>query len=217
VGNVPIELAAELRSRLGLERAVETGTYRGGGARLLAEVFPSVTTIELSEDLHREALESLADSDAITPLQGDSRQVIPALVDPSVPTFYWLDGHWSGGPTAGVEDECPVLAEIAALAPGSENDCIMIDDARLFLASPPPPHDPSKWPTLMQVLDALRAVRPATHLTVLEDVIVAVPPLVKAEVDRYARSVRAPEWRDEETEDRPGGLFARARRRLAAG
>ena len=45
MGGVPTELAAELRAELDLERAIETGTYRGGSARLLAGIFPSVTTI----------------------------------------------------------------------------------------------------------------------------------------------------------------------------
>jgi hypothetical protein len=217
VGNVPIELAAELRPRLGLERAVETGTYRGGGARRLAEVFAAVTTIELSEELHRQAVEGLAAVEAITPLLGDSRQVIPTLVDPGVPTLYWLDGHWSGGPTAGSEDECPVLGEIAAIGPGSPNDCVMIDDARLFIASPPPPHDPAQWPTLLQVFDALRAIRPDAHVTVVADAIIAVPREVKADVDRYARSVLAPEWENGGAgATPPDGFLARARRRLAA-
>jgi hypothetical protein len=214
VGSIPIELAAELRRLLGLQRAVETGTYQGHGARRLAEVFPSVVTIELSENLHRKAIESLADVPVIEPRQGDSREVIPTLVDPAIPTLYWLDGHWSGGPTAGVEDECPVLGEIAAIGPGSPRDSIMIDDARLFIASPPPPHDPAQWPTLIEVFDALRAVRPGAHLTVVADAIIATPYEVKPQVDAYARSVLAPEWVAAAAE--PQGLLTRARRRLAA-
>jgi hypothetical protein len=211
---VPIELAAELRPLLGLERAVETGTYQGGGARALAQVFPSVVTIELSEKLHRAAVESLADVAAIEPRQGDSREVIPALVDPAVPTLYWLDGHWSGGPTAGVEDECPVLGEIAAIGPGSPRDCVMIDDARLFVASPPPPHDPAHWPTLIEVFDALRAIRPDGHVTVVGDVVIAVPREVKPQVDAYARAVLAadPSLHGAGAQ---AGLLTRARRLLA--
>ena len=37
MGAVPESLAAELRQALGLERAVETGTYRGGGAREIVD------------------------------------------------------------------------------------------------------------------------------------------------------------------------------------
>jgi hypothetical protein len=214
VGNVPIELAAQLRARLGLERAVETGTYLGGGARLLAGVFPAVTTIELSHQLHGQAREDLAELPAIEVLQGDSRTVIPQLVEDPVPTLFWLDGHWSGGPTAGAQDECPVLEEIAAIGAGTERDCVLIDDARLFVASPPPPHDPSQWPTLLDVFDALRAIRPTAHVTVVEDAIIAVPVEGKPVVDRYARAVLAPAANDATAV--AGGLVARARRRLAA-
>jgi hypothetical protein len=214
VGNVPIELAAELRARLGLERAVETGTYRGGGARLLAGVFPVVTTIELSDELHRQAREDLAELPAIEVVKGDSRTIIPRLLEDAVPTLFWLDGHWSGGPTAGRDDECPVLEEIAAIGRGTERDCVLVDDARLFVASPPPPHDPSQWPTLLDVFDALRAIRPSAHVTVVKDAIIAVPEEAKPEVDRYARSVLASAADDTPAE--AGGLVARALRRLAA-
>jgi len=87
MGNVPIDLAAELRPLLNLERAVETGTYQGNGARRLAEVFPSVITIELAQELHQQAAENLADTPAIEARPGDSRQVIPGLVDASIPTL----------------------------------------------------------------------------------------------------------------------------------
>jgi len=93
----------------------------------------------------------------------------------------------------------------------------MIDDARLFIASPPPPHHPDQWPTLLQVFDALRAIRPDAHVTVVADAIIAVPRQVKSQVDAYARSVLAPEWSgDGKAAPASGGVFARARRRLTA-
>ena len=49
MGRVPPDLAVELRDQLGLRRAVETGTYSGEGARVLAGLFDSAITIELSQ------------------------------------------------------------------------------------------------------------------------------------------------------------------------
>ena len=125
-------LARELRALLGLSRACETGTFHGEGAEALSRVFPSVVTVELSEELHTRAKARLRAKPNISFVLGDSRHVLPRLVDPSVPTFWFLDGHWSDGPTAGGDAQCPVMAEIRALASGHPNDCIVIDDARLF-------------------------------------------------------------------------------------
>lgn len=187
MGALPEQLAADLRDRLGLRRAIETGTYGGGGTRTLAGLFDAVVTIELSHELHERARANLADLGNVTLLEGDSGELLGPLAAERVPTLYWLDGHWSGGPTAGAESECPLLDEIAAIAAGHPDDCVLVDDARLFAAAPPPPHDPAQWPTLVEVVDALRAARPEHHVTLLHDLFVAVPAAAKDLVDEFGR------------------------------
>jgi hypothetical protein len=187
VGSVPPELAAALRDRLGLCRAVETGTYLGGSARLLAGLFETVVTIELSESLAARAAQEFADWPSVTVRQGDSRHVLPELAAADVPTLYWLDGHWSGGETAGAAHECPLLEELAAIRAGTVDDAVLVDDARLFTASPPPPHDPAAWPTIVEVFDALRGARGRHHVTVLRDLVVAVPARARDLADRFGR------------------------------
>lgn len=189
MGTVDPAFAADLVKTLGLGRAVETGTFQGATARSLARVFPAVVTIELSEELHRAAVSGLADEPKIRPLQGHSAQVLGTVHEPATPTLYYLDGHWSGGPTAGVEDECPVLAELAAIEGGHADDCLLIDDARLFTSAPPPPHDAAMWPTLIEVFDAIRARWPEHVVTVLNDQIVAVPERARRAVDAYGQRV----------------------------
>jgi hypothetical protein len=76
----------------------------------------------------------------------------------------------------------------------------LIDDARFFAAPPPPPHDPDAWPTLLEVLDAIRAARPDHHVTILDDQILAVPRAGKAVVDAHGQSLLPEDpnvgWRD---------------------
>jgi hypothetical protein len=189
MGGVPGDLAVQLRDEIGLVRAVETGTYRGGTTRELAQMFPSVVTIELSPELHRDAVAEFEGIPAIRALQGDSALLLPDVADPAKPTLWFLDGHWSGGPTAGKDAECPVLDEIAALAAGHDGDCVLIDDARLFAAPPPPPHDPAQWPSLVEVFDALRAAHQEHHVTMLADLVIAVPSSAKPVVDRFGQSL----------------------------
>ena len=192
MGGVPLDLAGRLRDRLGLTRAVETGTYTGLGARRLATAFDAVTTVELSEELHAKARDSLADDRRITARQGHSAQILPELVGAcDTPTLWFLDGHWSGGPTAGEQDECPVMGELEALRGGHPDDVIFIDDARLFAAPPSPPHDPAQWPTLVELFDRIRELRPGSHVTILADVVIAVPARAKDLVDAFGQEAAA--------------------------
>jgi hypothetical protein len=185
---VPIALARDIKNRMSITRAVETGTYRGGSARALAEVFDQVVSIELSQELHEQARAGLSDVINVELLSGDSRELLRTLVTPNQPTFYWLDGHWSGGETAGIGSECPLLDELAAIADGHESDSIVIDDARFFTASPPPPHDPAQWPTLVQVIDALRQFGQSRFITLINDFVIAVPDDARSIIDEWARS-----------------------------
>jgi hypothetical protein len=187
VGAVPIALARDIKDRISITRAVETGTYRGGSARALAEVFAQVVSIELSQELHDQARAELSDLTNVELFSGDSRELLRTLVTPTKPTFYWLDGHWSGGEAAGVGSECPLLDELAAIANGHQNDSIVIDDARFFTTSPPPPHDPAQWPTLVQVIDALRQFGRSRFITLINDLVIAVPDDARSIVDEWAR------------------------------
>lgn len=191
MGVLPHKLARELRDRLGLTRAIETGTYKGGSARALAWIFDDVITIELDPELHRRAADRLREITAITAVQGSSRDRLAPLVDRSRPTLYWLDGHWSGGETAGEDYECPVLDEVRAIGDGHPDDCILIDDARLFLEPPPPPHKSEHWPTFEEIATAIHSARPEHRVEVVHDIVVAVPPSVGDLVERFGR--RRPE------------------------
>jgi hypothetical protein len=166
---------------------VETGTFRGDTARTLAQVFPEVMTVELSPQLHAVSSTRLSDLAHVRVIHGNSAEVLRLLATNRVPTFYFLDGHFSGGVTAGEEHECPVLGELRAIGGGNPGNCVVIDDARLFGAAPPPPHDPSHWPTLMEVLDVLRVNWPDHHITVTADQVIAVPARARTVVDRYGR------------------------------
>jgi predicted O-methyltransferase YrrM len=70
MGVLPHKLARELRDRLGLVRAIETGTYKGESARMLAWIFDDVVTIELDPALHRRAVDRLAEITAVRAIRG---------------------------------------------------------------------------------------------------------------------------------------------------
>lgn len=164
---LPPKLAKTARRAVGARTLVETGTNVGNSAALAARLFERVVTIEKDPTLHAAAREGHANLPNVEWMLGDSRDILPRL-DLSEPTVFWLDGHWSAGDTAGEGDECPLLDELATIGP---EHAILIDDARLFIEPPPPPHDPDQWPTLEEVMDALRD----REVVIREDVVVALP------------------------------------------
>lgn len=194
MGSVPVHLADELREAVGLRRAVETGTFHGDGARRLARLFPEVVTIELSDALHEQAKVALADVAHVQVLHGRSPERLAELAD-GTPTLYWLDAHWSLGETAGADAQCPLIDEVRAIGAGnSAVDCILIDDARLFMAPPPPPADPAQWPALAEVMDALREIWPGHFIAVAHDLVIAVPEACKPAVERFAWHTLGHHW-----------------------
>ena len=166
---------------------METGTFQGGGARSLAAMFPAVITVELSDRYFELARAELAAVPNLVTEHGASPDVLRRLE--AAPTLYWLDAHWSGLDTAGEDNPCPVLAEIAAI-PAHPADCLLIDDARLFAAT----REPDRWPTLVHVINALREARPGAHVTVLHDLILSVPTEAKDLVDDFGTGHAEQVW-----------------------
>jgi len=75
--------------------------------------------------------------------------VCPALAGPAL---FWLDAH-AGAGFFGAADNCPLLDELEPCLEGPRADhCILIDDARAFVAPPPPPFGHRKWPSLDEVI-----------------------------------------------------------------
>jgi FkbM family methyltransferase len=80
------------------------------------------------------------------------------------------------------------LAELDAIATLNEDSVILIDDARLFLAAPPAPHDADQWPLLADVVDRLRSLHRGHALWIINDVFVFAPAAVRQGITAYARA-----------------------------
>jgi hypothetical protein len=170
----PAEVISALRHRYDIECFVETGTHLGEACLKMAPLFAKIITIELAEAYFEAATHLLANTPNVLPLLGHSVVLLRELLPSLPPTLFWLDAHYSGGPTAGVGDECPLLEEIAVIAPDLDRHFVMIDDARLFIGRPPPPFRTEYWPDLKQITAALVTHHPMS-ITVFQDVILAVP------------------------------------------
>lgn len=170
---IPKENAKWLQNSMNLSVAVEGGTYNGGTSLLMSKFFEKVYTIEKSEKMYEIGEEKLGHIKNVKRLFGDTRSHLPDIVGYNDNILFWLDAHWSGGMTYGEEDECPLLDELGAIFSADlTNFAIMIDDARLFLAPPPLPHNYLNWPTIK---DICLTVPEGFDIIVFEDVIYVVP------------------------------------------
>jgi hypothetical protein len=183
---VPVEYVCALRKSFGIDCFVETGTYEGNTTEWAAQHFGQVITIELSEALYKRTALRLARCRNIEALFGDTRQQLARIAPSLPPAIVWLDAHYSAGVTAGRDDECPLLGEIAALWPAWNRMYVLVDDARYFLAPAPPPHDEKQWPSLVQVIAALNR-GDDRFIATFEDVIVSLPAEGKETTMQYIR------------------------------
>ena len=188
----PIEIISQLKAAYGINNFIETGTYQGHTAYWASQVFEQVFTIEYSQDLYQKVIEKYGHIKNIDFLYGDTRNLLDRTVSQlESPSLFWLDAHWSGGPTYGEIDECPLLAEIEIINRSDCNHFIFIDDARLFLSPPPPPHLPQQWPDISAVLNLLNSGKNSRHIVIIEDVIIAVPALAKELIVQYCQNSSA--------------------------
>src|SRR5262245_59108431 len=112
----PEELVLRIARELAVPYFVETGTLRGETAAWAAAHFRHVWTIEASEHLYEGARQRHGAHPNIGFILGDSRKELGRVVASlDAPAIFFLDAHWSGGPTHGQHDQCPLLEEVEAV------------------------------------------------------------------------------------------------------
>jgi hypothetical protein len=181
-------LVTGLAHNHGIECFVETGTFRGEGARFAATIFPRVVTIEIKREYQQEAIANSRGRN-IEFLLGDSATLLPGVVSSLKSTaLFWLDGHAGAGFFA-EEDNCPLMAELEAIGASPHPHVIIIDDARAFLAPPPPPFKFEFWPTIRDVLNAA-CCRFPYYCIVISDAIICVPEAMRMDIVRFCNATR---------------------------
>lgn len=116
---------------------VETGTYMGDMVFAVKDEFEELYTVELSEELFVIAEKRFEGISQIHVVHGDSSKVLKRIVsNVNKPTLFWLDGHYSGGNTAGDSLSTPIIAELdIVLQNHIEGNVVLLDDARLFVGA----------------------------------------------------------------------------------
>lgn len=183
MGNVTLgvnhEKTIALAAQYGIRHFIETGTWKGGTCTWAAQHFERVITIEADRGRFEKTASHFA---GVYPnlsfWYGDSRAILGrALAEMDAPCLIWADAHWVGGgahQAHEIGDECPLEQELEAVNASkyAAQHVILIDDARLFTAPPPYPHDPSQWLTYAEIQALLGDER---DVFIEDDVIYGLP------------------------------------------
>lgn len=161
--------------RVGATTLIETGTYLGVTTRRCASAFDRVLTVELDEQLARQASAYLADLPHVEVLQGDAVEWLPKLLDRSDvdSVFLFLDAHFSSGVTACGDHPEPALLELEIIArhlPKVRG--FIIDDFRSFGVEP-------GFPKKSELLAACERLFPGFDLRVHLDQVILTSPKQK--------------------------------------
>ncbi|AOX00753.1 hypothetical protein BJP34_16050 [Moorena producens PAL-8-15-08-1] len=193
----PEKLIQDLAGEFQINNFVETGTYYGATAKWASTIFNHVFTIENSVDIHTKVVNQYSDIKNIDFIFGDSRTQLSKLtLKLKESTLFWLDAHWSGGLTYGQNDQCPLLEEIAIVNSLKTDVYLFIDDARLFLSPPQPPHNFEQWPNITQLVNSIQYTLSNHYTVIIEDCVISVPLHAKSLVVAYCQDVNVKLWEE---------------------
>ena len=174
------EIAFSEFSSAGVNTFVETGTFKGDLTADAAEYFTDVYTIEKSAPYAEMAAKRFEDTPNVTVIQGDSADELSALgAELTGDELYYLDAHYSDfsneDEVAGINDQCPLLDELAALAAADIDGRIMIDDEFMFTKPVDEPYNPADWPSLDEVVSGIGEINSDVQMRIVGSYIIALP------------------------------------------
>jgi hypothetical protein len=193
MGNIHLQplatLATVLAKQNNIKEFVETGTFLGSSLSWASREFERVWTIELKPEYQAQAIANNSKLENVTYFLGDSVNELPKVIRKlKGPALFWLDAHAGAGFFAN-DDICPLLSEIESILDAPHDHYMIIDDARAFLAPPPPPFDYLKWPTLDQIF-AVVSKWPELHIVTITDALIIVPKHSRELVAQFCFAIR---------------------------
>lgn len=180
-GVLSSERLQPLRDIGGFNTFIETGTYLGQTTAAMRTLFKQVISIELSDQLYKEARKKFADDPGVKLLNGDSASMLDSALNATCgsPAIIWLDAHWSGGVTARASENTPIMSELEIIrSRARDSDILLIDDIRYFIDLPEGfvKHEAnSGYPSLNKLLELIASLRGNYRAFIAGDVMVAMP------------------------------------------
>jgi hypothetical protein len=153
---------------------IETGTYLGVTTKRCVPHFENIYTIELDQELAKQAQRFLDNNKNVHVLQGDAVLLLTEILNKDIQdVLIFLDAHFSGGVTALGNLPEPAIEELRVISKFKDKVAgIIIDDFRLFGTEP-------GFPNKSDVFRAIEEFFPGFRLTVALDQILILRENVK--------------------------------------
>jgi hypothetical protein len=123
-------------SRYPASRFIETGTGKGETLMFASEAYPESVSIELDPGRYAQAVMKFGKRADIRLFNGHSPILLRYLIDPDVPTLFWLDAHYTDGEPGAIKSfgNCPLAKELAEIVrwEWKKPPMILIDDFSTF-------------------------------------------------------------------------------------
>jgi hypothetical protein len=175
---------------------VETGTFRGDTLAMARGHFSQCHSIELSDELYQAATERFKNDGVVHLYHGNSPGILAEIIGGlrDKPVFFWLDAHWcSADHTAGQSSQSPLIDELRAIGKLHPDSVILIDDARLYLSTPPAPHAVADWPDIHDLALEFLALGDHHRMSIFDDIIAFYPARLKEELGAHIHQ-HAVDW-----------------------
>ena len=150
---------------------IETGTFLGEMVSAMHHIFSQIHSIELDEQLVKNAQAHFSKLKNIKIWQGDSSEILPKIISKTEEAaLFWLDGHYSEGITAKGKLTTPISLELLHISQFKylEKSVILIDDARLFDGT-------NDYPNLLKLQNKCSSLFPNHQWKVSQDIIQIFP------------------------------------------
>lgn len=156
------------------ESFIETGTFYGQMLNFSRKYFSTAISIEIYEPLHKANENFFKKDKKVKVLFGDSSKCLPeAIRQSNGKILFWLDGHYSGLGTGRGLRTSPIIEELKLIAANASKDnCIIIDDLRLFTGE-------NGYPTVDETICELKKINSEYLIHLTSDCIVAEPKVTK--------------------------------------
>lgn len=165
--DVKLAMILFLADRIQAEVLIETGSFRGDTVRALRGRFDLIASIEIAPLLWQPLQREFARDPKVRMILGNSAKELSKLLDEiTQPTLFWLDAHYSGGPTLG-DGYVPIHAELDIISQHAPvKHAILIDDMRKFKGE-------SGYPTTIEIVEYLRVKN--YEVFICDDILHAIP------------------------------------------
>jgi hypothetical protein len=118
-----LEATRQMMHGLGIQRVVETGTYRGTTAEWFGQFGVPVQTVEANQRYYIFSKARLACFENIEVVKGSSVPFLQQRASSDIPHLFYLDAHW--------EEHLPLREELQLIIGRYPNSVVVVDDFKV--------------------------------------------------------------------------------------